>query len=853
MLSPLTVGQPGEAKTRGSRLPKNFRDWFAARGWQPRAHQLALVDHAAQGQSVLLVAPTGGGKTLAGFLPSLIDLADRPKRSRKRGLHTLYISPLKALAVDVARNLDAPIAEMELPVTVETRTGDTSAARRQRQRHTPPDILLTTPEQLSLLLAHPRSAQMFESLRTVVLDELHALYNSKRGDLLALGLARLAGLAPGHRRVGLSATVKDPVPLQRFLVPQPLDGEAGGVGESGSRPTNMSEIVIAAGGAKPQIEISTSDSYVPWAGHLARHAMIDVMAAIQTAKTALVFVNTRSQAERTFQELWAINDNNLPIALHHGSLAVEQRRKVEAAMAKGNLRAVVCTSTLDLGIDWGAVDKVICIGAPKGAARLVQRIGRANHRLDEPSAALLVPANRFEVLECNAARDAVLAGELDGERLKAGALDVLAQHVLGTACAGPFDADALFAEVRGAASYAHVTRKDFDAVVDFVATGGYALRSYDRYARLRRTEDGRWRLAHPRLAQEYRLNAGVIVEDPMVEVRLQSKGKPAGAGGRKLGELEESFIEQLSPGDTFVFAGDVLRFEGLRETGAFVTRTDDPEAEIPSYNGGKFPLSTFLAQRVREMVSSPESWGQLPEPVQEWLKIQEWRSMVPKPGQLLIETFPRGSRHYLVCYPFEGRLAHQTLGMLVTRRLERQGLHPMGFIANEYALAVWAARDLASTRDGGKVDMDTLFDQDMLGDDLDAWLADSNLYKRTFRQCAIIAGLIQRRFPGKEKSGRQVTFSSDLIYDVLRSHEPDHVLLRATYQDAGTGLLDIARLGDMLARVRKRIVTRALDRVSPLAVPALLEISREMVAGGADEAILRENEDALVRDAMRVD
>jgi ATP-dependent Lhr-like helicase len=436
---------------------------------------------------------------------------------------------------------------------------------------------------------------------------------------------------------------------------------------------------------------------------------------------------------------------------------------------------------------------------------------------------------------------------LDGERLKAGALDVLAQHVLGTACAAPFFADALFAEVRAASPYAHLTREDFDAVVDFVASGGYALRAYDRYARLRKTEDGRFRLAHPRLAQEYRLNAGVIVEDPMVEIRLQGKGRPAGAGGRKLGELEEYFIEQLAVGDTFIFSGEVLRFEGLRETGAYVTRARDPEAQIPSYNGGKFPLSTFLAQRVREMVSSPESWRNLPEPVQEWLKIQEWRSVIPKPGQLLIEAFPRGNRHYLVCYPFEGRLAHQTLGMLLTRRLERGRHHPMGFVANEYALAVWAAKDM------GSIDMDALFDQDMLGDDLDSWLAESNLYKRTFRNCAIIAGLIQRRFPGKEKSGRQVTFSSDLIYDVLREHEPDHVLLRATYQDAGTGLLDIARLGDMLARVKKRLVTRRLDRVSPLAVPALLEISREMVAGEVDEAILRDNEDALIRDAMRVD
>ena len=825
-------------------LPPLFQDWFAARGWTIRPHQSALIEAASSGESVLLVAPTGGGKTLAGFLPTLLELSGfsnlaaprpGPPRMRVRGLHTLYISPLKALAVDVARNLDAPIAEMKLSIKVESRTGDTPASRRARQRHSPPDILLTTPEQLALLLAHSRADRLFAGLKTVVLDELHALYNSKRGDLLALGLARLSRLAPEHRRVGLSATVADPKPLQRFLMPQDK-------GES------LSALVRGAPGAIPKISISASDSYVPWAGHLARHAMADVLAAIGEAKTALVFVNTRSQAERTFQELWKLNDQNWPIALHHGSLSPEQRRKVEGAMARGDLRAVVCTSTLDLGIDWGAVDKVICIGAPKGAARLVQRIGRANHRLDEPSDALLVPANRFEVLECNAARDAVLAGELDGERLKIGSLDVLAQHILGMAVAGPFDSDELYAEVRAASPYASLTRADFNAVVDFVATGGYALKSYDRYARLRKTADGKFRLAHPRLAQTYRLNAGVIVEDPMVEIRLQSRGKPAGAGGRRLGQLEEYFIEQLSLGDTFVFAGEVLRFEGLRENAAYVTRAQDPEAEIPSYNGGKFPLSTFLAQRVREMVSRPESWAHLPAPVQEWLKIQEWRSVIPKPGQLLVEFFPRGNKQYLVCYPFEGRLAHQTLGMLLTRRLERLRLKPLGFVANEYALAVWAARDMSA------VGLDALFDQDMLGDDLDAWLSDSNLYKRTFRNVAIIAGLIERKMPGKEKSGRQVTFSSDLIYDVLRAHEPDHVLLRATYADAGTGLLDIARLGDMLARVKKRIVSRRLERVSPLAVPALLEISREMVARGeVDEDILRDNEDALIAEAMRVD
>ena len=827
--APMTTGQ-----AKCSALPLAFENWFAGRGWTIRAHQSALIAHAARNESVLLVAPTGGGKTLAGFLPSLIALANLPAR-RGRTLHTLYISPLKALAVDVARNLEAPIAEMGLAVKAETRTGDTPHSRRLRQRHSPPDILLTTPEQLALLLAAPGAKRMFASLQTVVLDELHAMHNSKRGDLLALGLARLQTLAPGHRRVGLSATVADPAPLRRFLMPQPTPGEA------------LSELVLGQPGAKPEIKISASDSYVPWAGHLARHAMLDVMTAIKEAKTALIFVNTRSQAERTFQELWRINEDNLSIALHHGSLAPAQRRKVEAAMTRGDLRAVVCTSTLDLGIDWGAVDKVICIGAPKGAARLVQRIGRANHRLDDPSQALLVPANRFEVLECNAARDAVLAGELDGERLRRGGLDVLAQHVLGMACSAPFAADELFGEVKSASPYGHISRADFDAVVDFVATGGYALKRYDRYARLRQTEEGLWRIAHPRMAQQYRLNVGVIVEEPMVEIRLQSKGRPTGAGGRVLGQLEEYFVEQLTSGDTFIFSGHVLRFEGMRDDGAYVTKTTDTEAQIPSYNGGKFPLSTFLAERVREMVSAPERLHVLPDPVHEWLRIQEARSVIPQPGQLLVETFPRGSREYLVCYPFEGRLAHQTLGMLLTRRLERLRLRPLGFVANEYALAVWALRDM------GGADMAQLFAEDMLGDDLDAWLGESNLYKRTFRNCAIISGLIERRYPGREKSGRQVTFSSDLIYDVLREHEPDHILLRATYEDAGTGLLDIARLAAMLKRIKNRIVTRRLERVSPLAVPALLEISKEMVAGEAHEDILREAEESLIREAMRVD
>ena len=597
-------------------------------------------------------------------------------------------------------------------------------------------------------------------------------------------------------------------------------------------------------GARPEVEILDPGERIPWAGHSGRHAMADVYQRIKAAKMALVFVNTRSQAEMTFQELWNINADNLPIALHHGSLSPEQRRKVEAAMSAGRLKAVVCTSTLDLGIDWGDVDLVVQMGAPKGSSRLIQRLGRSNHRLDAPSKALLAPANRFEHLECQAAREAVAANALDGEPLKAGALDVLAQHIMGRGCGEPFDEDELYDEIRSAAPYAELDRETFDKLLDFTATGGYALKTYERFRRLVRRRDGRWTVRTPQIAQRHRLNVGTIVEAPMLDVVVSSKGR----GGFKLGQIEEWFMEQLVPGDTFLFAGQVLRFEGIEEMTARVTRSSDTDPRIPSYQGGKFPLSTYLAARVRDMVQDPGKWHALPDQVRDWLELQKRRSRLPRADGLLVETFPRAGRYYLVCYPFEGRLAHQTLGMLLTRRLERMRLRPMGFVANEYALSVWGLRDLSG------VDLDALFAEDMMGDDLDAWLAESQLMMRTFRNCAVIAGLIERRFPGQEKTGRQVTISTDLIYNVLREHEPDHILLKAAWADAGTGLLDIHRLGTALARVQGHIEHVDLDRISPLAVPVMLEIGKEPVYGEGHESILEDvSSEDLIAEAMRLD
>jgi ATP-dependent helicase Lhr and Lhr-like helicase len=826
-------------------LPEIFTRWFAGRGWTPRAHQLELLAKARAGRSALLIAPTGGGKTLAGFLPSLVELADANRPAwRSGGLHTLYISPLKALAVDVARNLEIPVAEMRLPVRVETRTGDTPASKRQRQRRHPPDMLLTTPEQLALLLASADAPYLFGALRRVVLDELHALVTSKRGDLLSLGLARLFRIAPDLTSIGLSATVAEPDDLCRFMVPQ-RQGQCQGPARA--------DLIMAEGGAPPQVTMLDSDEHLPWAGHSARYALPELYALIRTHRTTLVFVNTRSQAEGIFQDLWHLNDDNLAIALHHGSLDVAQRRKVEAAMAAGRLRAVVCTSSLDLGVDWGDVDLVINVGAPKGASRLLQRIGRANHRMDEPSNGVLIPANRFEVLECRAALDAVAYNAQDTPASRVGALDVLAQHVLGCACAAPFLADELYQEVATAAPYAGLTRADFDAVVDFVATGGYALKAYERFARIRQGKDGRWRIAHPIVAQRYRLNVGTIVEADMLKVRLVRSrvSKLIPRGGRLLGEVEEYFIETLVPGDTFVFAGEVLKYEALVEDEVYVSRTTAEDPKVPAYEGGKFPLSTYLADRVRGIIADPDAWRALPEQVRDWLEIQKWRSQVPGRRELLVETFPRANKNYLICYPFEGRLAHQTLGMLLTRRLERARLRPLGFVANEYALAVWGLGDIGGRISRGELSLAALFDEDMLGDDLEAWLAESALMKRTFRNCAIIAGLIERRFPGQEKSRRQLTISTDLVYDVLRSHQPDHVLLRAARADAATGLLDVRRLGEMLSRIKGRIVHKALDHVSPLAVPVMLEIGREQVYGEAADDLLAETEAELVKEAMQ--
>jgi ATP-dependent Lhr-like helicase len=779
---------------------------------------MEMLERARAGRSALLVAATGAGKTLAGFLPTICELAEQPAES----LHTLYVSPLKALAVDVQRNLLTPIEEMGLPIRVETRTGDTPSDRKARQRVRPPQVLLTTPESLSLLLSYPDSFLLFEKLRTIVIDEIHAFAREKRGDLLSLSLSRLQAIVSDLRRVGLSATVADADAYRQWLAPD-ADEE-------------LVDLVIGDPGAEPQLDILIPEGRVPWSGHSGRYAARQVMDLIERHKTTLVFCNTRGLAELIFQDLWRVNDSALPIGVHHGSLALEARRKVEAAMSAGRLRALVCTSSLDLGIDWGDVELVIQMGAPKGSSRLLQRIGRANHRLDEPSQGTIVPGNRFEYLEARAALDAVDAREMDPEIFRPGTLDTLAQHILACACAAPFEQSALLREIRSAAPYAGLPDETFDRVLQYIATGGYALRAYDKFRRLVEESPGRWRITKPAVALQHRLNAGIIVDNPMLDVRFKN--------GRMLGRVEEGFASTLSVGDHIFFAGLSLEVLSFKDSDILV-RASAKEARLVTYGGQRMSMTTHLADRVRAFLASPQEWHRFPDDVREWLEVQQRRSRLPQPDELLVETFPFEKRHYMVMYSFEGWNAHQSLGMLITKRMEKAGLKPLGFVANDYAIAVYGLEPID--------DPAPLLSPDILEGEFVEWVEQSMLLKRAFREVAVIGGLVERQHPGKRKTGKQVSFSTDLIYDVLRKYEPEHLLMKAAWEDARARMTELGRLARLVERAADQMVHVAAERVTPMAVPLMVVIGREALpSGAADDQLLIEAE-ALAHEAMRLD
>ena len=696
---------------RAAVLPDVFARWFASRGWAPRAHQLELLAKAQAGRSVLLIAPTGGGKTLAGFLPSLVELSGAARGSpAASGKNENSSQPAATCAARAActrftsrrsrRSLSISRATWKrrsprcgLPIRIETRTGDTPTSKRQRQRRDPPEILLTTPEQLALLLASADAPYLFGSLKRVILDELHALVTSKRGDLLSLGLARLFRLRANLTSVGLSATVAEPDELARFH---------GAATQRRSRQTSPISSLPTA--APPDVTMLDTRERLPWAGHSARHALDEIYRLIKAHQTTLVFVNTRSQAEGFFSSSGTSTTTIWP------SRCITARSTWRSgARSKPRWRAAGCAR-------WFA--PLRSISASTGATSIWSSMSARRRALRGFCSASAAPTTawtsrrracsfRPTASRCsNAAPRSTPSRRTRRTRRRcASARSTCSRSMCSAAPAASRScSDELYAEVTTAAPYAALTRADFDAVVDFVATGGYALKAYDRFARIREGKDGRWRITNPNVAQRYRLNVGTIVEADMLKVRLvrSRASKVIPRGGRLLGEVEEYFIETMVPGDTFVFAGEILKYEALVEDEVYVSRATAEDPKVPAYEGGKFPLSTYLAARVRAIIAHPQEWRALPAQVREWLEIQEWRSQMPGQHELLVETFPRANKHYLVCYPFEGRLAHQTLGMLLTRRLERARLRPLGFVANEYALAVWGLGDVAQRIERGE-------------------------------------------------------------------------------------------------------------------------------------------------------
>ena len=795
-------------------LPQKFQNWINKRNWGLHTHQIDVLTNSDR-KSQLLIAPTGSGKTLSGFLPTLIEL-DRVNFS---GLHTVYVSPLKALAADIKRNLMIPIEEMGLNIKVEDRTGDTTAKTKRRQRIDPPQILLTTPESLALLISFPEANALFANLERIIIDEIHALVENKRGHQLLLAISRLQSISKNLRKLALSATVDHPQEIAGFI----------------SENDNNCPIIFAEPGPDPNISMLQTTASPPWSGAGATYAVPDVLEQISKHKTTLIFHNTRAQAEIFFHNLWLNNQDNLPVAIHHGSLDLAQRKRVEAAITKGELRAVVCTGTLDLGIDWNEVDLVIQVGAPKNIKRLVQRIGRANHTYNTPSKAIIVPANKFEIVECQAALEAVRDKDLDGEPIASGSLDVLCQHILLVACSGKILPAKLFEEIKQIGAYKNLTHEEFKECMGFCIDGGYALKRYEQWHRLKLDPSGNLILRDPRIANKIRMNVGTIQDTETLKVRTHRR-----SGGKPLGEIEEAFAASLTKGDTFLIGGNIVRFESLREMIVEVTHNANKQPKIATFMGTKFATSTKLSDRILDSFEN-QSWKDLPADTVNWLNKQKEFSQLPVRNSLLIETFFRKSRHYLVVYGFAGRNANQTLGLILSKKLEELNLAPLGFVANDYATLIWGLEKVENPIQLFK------FSEIELG--LDKWFSGNALMKRTFKAVASVSGLIDRNLPGLRKSGRQTTFSSDILYDTLVKYDPTHLLLKITKDEAMRGLIDFSRIEEMFKRVDDNIIHKNLPHVSPLAAPMLLEVGTIPIEGQARELLLKNEANSLMKEA----
>jgi len=782
--------------------------WFAARGWRPFAFQRDVWAAMAAGESGLLHATTGSGKTYAVWFGALaratalgVSLAARSAPP----LGVLWLTPMRALAADSARAIAAPLADLGIAWTVGIRTGDTPPSQRAAQDRRFPTALVTTPESLSLMLTRDAAHDELAAVHTVVVDEWHELMGSKRGVQVQLALARLKRWHPGLVVWGLSATLGNLDEAMCVL----LGGERG---------------TIVRGRTEKDLVIDTLLPAHPgrfsWGGHLGKQMQLPVVAEIERSSTTLVFVNVRSQAEAWYQLIldarpeWAG-----VVALHHGSLDKDVRDWVELGLKEGRLKAVVATSSLDLGVDFVPVERVLQIGSAKGVARLLQRAGRSGHAPGRSSRITLVPTNTLELVEAVAARRAAIAGRIEKRATPDKPFDVLVQHLVTVAIGGGFVADELYAEVKGAWAYRKLTRAEFQWALDFVVRGGASLNAYPEYHRVVADAGGIYRVPSRAIARRHKLNVGTIVSDAQVQVQFVS-------GGR-IGVVEEGFIARLKKGDCFVFAGRTLEFVRAQEMTAYVRSATGRQASMIAWAGAKMPLSSELADSVMEVLADAAQ-GDFFDPEMDaarpMLETQAALSRIPTPKTLLVEKLESREGQHLFLYPFAGRNAHIGLGSLLAWRLAKERPNTFSIVINDYGLELLSARPVDPTP---LVDQSLFEEGDLLRDVL-ASLNSSELARRRFREIARVAGLISQGYPGQPKSTRQLQASSSLFYEVFRKYDEGNMLLSQAENEVLGQELDIQRLREVLKRMRsQRVVLVELAVPSPFALPLMVDRFRE--------------------------
>jgi ATP-dependent Lhr-like helicase len=796
--------------------------WFESQGWSSFPFQQETWSRYLAGEDLLVNAPTGHGKTLAAFIGPVLqwinnnsETFNRPKNSSpaKRNarcvgehLQILWITPLRALANDTAEGLSRVCRELRLPWSVELRTGDSSSTQKSRQRKLLPSVLVTTPESASVLLSYPQTAELARNLLAVVVDEWHELLGTKRGVMTELVMARLRQWNPGLGTVGLSATLGNMDQALECLV---------GTGSHTDSP-RPSGLVLAGGQKVTEILTVLPDAMerFPWVGHLGTKLLPQVVELVEKAQTTLLFTNVRSQAEIWYRSLcearpdWVDEDQ---IGIHHGSLDRDYREQVERRLALGNIRVVVCTSSLDLGVDFAPVDQVIQVGSPKGVARLLQRAGRSGHQPGRVSRVWCVPTHAFELVEYAAARDGVRQGWIESRVPVRCPLDLLAQHMITIALGDGFQSQAMFREVRSTAAFCDLSPAEWEWCLAFIERGGDALSAYPQYCRAQPDEEGIWRVPSKTVARFHRLSIGTITSDASIMIRLKGVGN--------LGTVEESFIARLIPGSRFVFAGRVLEFIGLKDMVAEVRLSASSQGLVPRWSGSRMPLSSELAAAVRhrlEQARQGQFEGPEMEKVSPILGVQARWSTIPLEDELMLEAIATRDGHHYFFYPFEGRLVHEGLGALAAFRIGRMLPRTLTVMVNDYGVELFCDQELPLAEDFWR----TMFSPDHLVSDLLDCLNSGELTRRHFREVARVAGLLFGGYPGQPKSSRQIQSSSGLLFDVFQRFDPGNLLLEQTRREVLDRQLEVQRMAEVLKRMSTMKLTVQLPKaLTPLAFP----------------------------------